>query len=140
MKLILLGRPMAKQSARFARRGNFMHKYQPKRLVNWIQDAKAQIREQLPDDWVPISSPVKILSISFQFPPLKSWSKKKLKSLQAGEIIFKETKPDMDNLLKNLWDACNGLVWIDDRQIVELLKASKTYNEVPRIVIEVGEK
>ena len=30
-------------------------------------------------------------------------------------------KPDLDNLAKLILDACNGLVWIDDSQIVHLV-------------------
>ena len=27
---------------------------------------------------------------------------------------------DIDNLTKAVFDACNGLIWVDDRQIVEM--------------------
>jgi Holliday junction resolvase RusA-like endonuclease len=138
MKIIIKGIPMAKQSARFAKRGKFMAKYQPAALIHWIEDAKAQIREQLPENWIPIQSPVKIIWISFIYPPLKTWTQKKKRELEAG-LVYKETRPDIDNLLKNLWDACNGLVWIDDGQIVELNKVNKLFGEIPMTIMEIDE-
>lgn len=36
-----------------------------------------------------------------------------------------ERKPDLDNLLKSVFDALNGLAFHDDRQIVELLSVRK---------------
>jgi Holliday junction resolvase RusA-like endonuclease len=137
MKITLLGVPMAKQSARFARRGNFMAKYQPAELIHWIEDAKAQIREQMPKEWKPISDQIKIVSISFVYPPLKGWTKKKHKELMDGNRIYKDTKPDIDNLLKNLWDACNGLVWIDDSQIVEINSVKKIFGDTPMTMMEI---
>jgi Holliday junction resolvase RusA-like endonuclease len=29
-------------------------------------------------------------------------------------------RPDIDNTLKLLLDACNGIVWLDDAQVVEV--------------------
>ena len=36
------------------------------------------------------------------------------------------TKPDADNVAKAIADACNGVVWVDDAQVVELSSASAT--------------
>lgn len=37
-----------------------------------------------------------------------------------------EVKPDLDNLVKGLFDGCNGVLWIDDAQIV-MMACSKFY-------------
>ena len=137
MKLTILGIPLEKQSARFAKRGKFMMSYQPKKITNWVAQARMQILEQLPQDWKPLDGNVIITKLEFIFPPLKSWSKKKLKTLQDGGLIYKTTKPDLDNLQKNIYDACNGIVWIDDARIVEIQSIRKIYGDVPRIELEV---
>lgn len=37
-------------------------------------------------------------------------------------------KPDLDNLIKAVCDACNGILWLDDRQIAEI-SARKIYGD-----------
>jgi len=39
---------------------------------------------------------------------------------------FPITRPDADNFLKGILDGCNGIVWKDDSQVVEI-RASKVY-------------
>lgn len=139
MKIEIKGVPLEKQSARFAKQGKFMRSYQPKKITNWVAQARMQILEQLPDGWIPLDKEVIITRLVFVFPPLKSWSKKKLKSLQEGKQIYKSTKPDFDNLVKNILDCCNGVVWVDDSQIIEVNLIKKIYGEVPRIEMEIAD-
>lgn len=61
-----------------------------------------------------------------------------MKHLEEGFKIYKTTKPDIDNLMKNLFDVCNGIVWIDDARIVEIEHIEKIYGKVPRIELEVN--
>lgn len=53
---------------------------------------------------------------------------------------FKPTRPDIDNLVKLVCDALNGLAWKDDGQIV-LLEAYKLYVSCgePRIELSIKE-
>ena len=46
-------------------------------------------------------------------------------------------KPDVDNYFKSVTDACTGLIWHDDAQVVSET-TNKYYSENPRIEIEVG--
>ncbi|HFD6100900.1 TPA: RusA family crossover junction endodeoxyribonuclease [Staphylococcus aureus] len=75
------------------------------------------------------------IELDFYFPLLKSWSKKK-KSEMVGQ--YKVTKPDIDNLIKTVLDACNGHVWKDDNQITEIT-SSKRYGIEPKIIIRIEE-
>lgn len=65
-----------------------------------------------------------------------SWSTKK-RALAADGSIAPTTKPDADNILKNL-DALNKVVWRDDSIIVNLLIIKK-YGLTPKLRIEVRE-
>jgi len=127
----IIGTPMQKQSARFVKTGSFMRSYQPKELQNYIAQAKIQLINQLPSDWKPIEGKVIISGLVFIFPPLKTWSQKKTKALEAGEVLFKESRPDLDNLQKSLFDICNGLLWRDDSQIVRIEQMEKVYGFQP---------
>ena len=67
--------------------------------------------------------------------PPKSWSQKKQQAAYDGSV-YPTTKPDPDNILKLYLDALNGIVWVDDKQIVDL-SISKRYAEVPRVTMTV---
>ncbi|HHZ82352.1 MAG TPA: RusA family crossover junction endodeoxyribonuclease [Flavobacteriales bacterium] len=131
----ILGEPFSKQSFRFARRGNYIHKYQPKKIVNKENGVAWQIINQLPKGFVPTTEAVALV-ITYIFPPLKSWSKKKLVQLEAGEKMYKTTKPDLqDNLCKGVCDAMEGIVFINDSQICSL-RSEKVYGLTPKTLIE----
>ena len=66
----------------------------------------------------PFSGAVALDLYVFITPPA-SWSQKKRAAAMLG-TIRPTTKPDADNVLKAIADACNEVVWQDDKQIVEL--------------------
>ncbi|WP_026678196.1 RusA family crossover junction endodeoxyribonuclease [Fictibacillus gelatini] len=76
-----------------------------------------------------------VLNVKVYKPTLKSFSKKKKAAAERGEIR-PTTKPDADNFVKAIKDACNQILWKDDSQIVDL-HVSKFYSEKPRIEIMV---
>jgi Holliday junction resolvase RusA-like endonuclease len=69
------------------------------------------------------------LCIEFYFSKPKSAPKKRR---------YPTVKPDIDNLLKTVLDAMNGLVFKDDKQVVDC-RVSKHYGQVPKIRIEAYE-
>lgn len=44
-------------------------------------------------------------------------------------------RPDLDNIIKIVGDALNGIAWKDDSQIVGVM-AEKSYSDFPRLEIE----
>lgn len=50
---------------------------------------------------------------------------------------FPSVKPDMDNLIKAIWDAANGILWVDDALICEA-KESKVYGHEAGIEVVVS--
>ena len=73
------------------------------------------------------------IELEFYFTPPKSWSKK---TQAIGQL--KVTKPDIDNLMKTVLDACNNYLWKDDNQIAEIT-SSKRYGIEPKIIIRIEE-
>ncbi|WP_207695550.1 RusA family crossover junction endodeoxyribonuclease [Enterococcus sp. DIV0212c] len=61
---------------------------------------------------------------------LKSFSKKKTEQALAGQLR-PNTKPDIDNYVKAVFDGINGIIWKDDARVVDL-KTSKYYSDKPR--------
>lgn len=67
--------------------------------------------------------------------PPKSMSRKRQYQALMGEVR-PTTKPDLDNLLKSVKDALNGVAYVDDSQIVTIT-AEKAYGEQPKTIIQV---
>lgn len=49
--------------------------------------------------------------------------------------VYPAVRPDLDNYIKSVLDGANGVLWLDDAQIVSLM-AKKLYGE-PHIELEV---
>ena len=123
-------RAVPKQSFRAANG----HGYQPKKVVDFKRTLQLMLRAQLKMQNKPICEPlsgaVKVcIEFVFQCP------KNRLKSLSA-EIpkLHKDTRPDLDNLCKAVWDAFNGIVWQDDSQVAILITA-KWYGKQDEIIV-----
>ena len=69
------------------------------------------------------------LSLRFRMPIPKSATRRVKTSMAAGEIA-PTTKPDATNLAKAVEDAMNGVVFVDDCQIVRCF-ITKIYAESP---------
>lgn len=72
------------------------------------------------------------LVIACQIPA--SWSQKKQAQARRGELR-PTTKPDADNVIKAVFDGCNGVLWRDDVQVVELT-TRKVYSDRPGVACE----
>ena len=79
---------------------------------------------------VPIS-----VSIEFGMAIPQSTSKKRTEQMINGYIKH-TVKPDLDNMVKSVLDALNGVAWYDDAQIVQL-NVNKRYTKTPNIYINI---
>lgn len=68
----------------------------------------------------------------------RSMSKKKQCMALAGEV-FPAKKPDMDNVVKAIFDGLNGVVWKDDVQVVDAI-VRKRYGETPGVHVFIVER
>jgi len=80
----------------------------------------------------PITGPVHF-ALRAQFLPPLSWSKKKRDEAMNAWCI---SKVDVDNIVKAWSDALNGIVYLDDNQIVSII-ASKKYGPEDVVVVTV---
>lgn len=167
------GDPMAKQSARFTvqryakgeKKGEpiiFMNKntnkpdvmiksYQDAKIKNTTQVLQYQINQQLAKQrFTKFRGAIFITRMEFVFKVYSSATKKMLDDLKTGNMIyFKDTKPDLDNLEKLVWDAMQiekadkdvrnamtGLVYDNDAQIVSKNGIFKRWGLTPGVIIE----
>ena len=135
ISLCLFGIPMPKQSVRSTKTG---HHYQPAEMKKRTEDYKRQIRKLLPDHEMFLNE-VHITKMHFVYPPLKAFHKIKgrMESIRAGEIFYKNTRPDlMDNLKKLVCDAMSGIIYKDDSIVVTENDTAKYYGTGGCIIIE----
>jgi len=79
-----------------------------------------------------------VLGVRAYMPLPKSKPKKWLAQAQAG-LVRPTSKPDLDNLVKQVKDCLTQMgVWEDDKLVVECFSA-KHYSDRPRWEVEVRE-
>lgn len=78
-----------------------------------------------------------VLHIVARYLPTKSTSKQSLRQMLDGKI-FPLKKPDMDNIIKVVADALNGVAYHDDTQIM-MVCAKKVYSSLEGLDVTVGE-
>lgn len=78
---------------------------------------------------VPMEGPL-CLTVIAHMPIAKSWSKKRQVMANDG-VLLPDKRPDLDNVVKLVSDACNGVCYRDDSQLCAL-NALKIYADRPR--------
>lgn len=133
--IIVPGEARGKGRPRFAKRGNFVKTYTDDKTLSY-ENLVAYAGAQAMAGRAPLSCPVSV-NLSVTTVPPASWSKKKQHLALLGGV-FPATKPDADNIQKIIYDALNGIVWLDDKQIVTVIY-KKRYSEFPGVVLDVEE-
>jgi len=113
-----------KQSFRVGRNG---HSYQTKKIIDnkkaIVNSTHGQLYNKRLYDLVKKYStyPVSI-EIQFYYPYPKSWPSRKKTPTQ-----YKMSRPDLDNLEKQICDSLEGLLYVNDSQIVNKISCKKYY-------------
>lgn len=131
---IVPGVPVGKGRPRFARQGAFVRAFTPEKTASYENLVKLAAAGAMAGR-VPMDGAADV-SIALYVTPPASWSQKKQRAALAGEVM-PTSKPDMDNVVKGIFDAMNGIVWQDDKQVVSL-RVWKRYSDTARASIEVS--
>lgn len=127
------GEPVAQGRPRFSTQHGFVRAYDPAKSRSYKDHVRTVAIQQCPQR---LLGPVMMTVDIYRGIP-KSWSKKKQEQAERG-IIKPTLKPDVDNYIKGIKDALNGVAYVDDSQVTVLL-ISKYYDRVPRVEIKVEE-
>ena len=103
--------------------------FTPQKTVSYealIKDAAARVM----DDRAPFDGPLRLTIRAVYMIP-QSWSAKKKR-----DVIWKTSKPDVDNLAKIVADACNQIVYRDDAQVAEVV-VQKQYGPLSGLTVSV---
>lgn len=119
------GDPVPKKRPRFTKTGRT---YTPKETMAYEAEV-AKIAKAAMGSSEPLETPVAAyVYINYAVPP--SYSKKRTEACLNGSERPK--RHDIDNIAKTVLDACNGIVYLDDVQIVSL-HVTKRYNEIASV-------
>lgn len=143
-RFIIDGDPVGKGRPRVTRRGITYTPAKTKHYEAWVVASYSQaLREQgqrQEDVFIEKGKKIGIV-INALYPIPKSYSKKRINSIVMGNE-HPTKKPDLDNIIKIILDALNGVAFHDDAQIVEL-RASKGYamekDEEGKVIVTIEE-
>ena len=129
------GQPVGKGRPRIGKVGAHARMFTPAKTVNY-ESTVALFAAQAMAGRALLTGPVN-LQMRVDFPIPASWSMKKQRAAEAGQIL-PTVKPDSDNIVKAICDAINGVVWKDDVQVVDLT-VKKRYSVVPGVAVRIDE-
>lgn len=128
--------PVEQARPRATRMGKEIRLYDPKKVAIFKRQLGMLARQQMLDRGLePYDGPLEV-RMQFYRPVQSSISKKERDRRLLG-AHRPTVKPDLSNYIKALEDGLNGIIWIDDNRIVQIV-AEKKYSDHPRIVIEVN--
>ena len=128
--------PHAKQSMRVYEKNGRVFTHKDPKVKKAEDEFKKLALMMLPKPLKKFEKFVRVKSLVYHFPPLKSTSKYKMRHFEAGECEAKNTKPDLDNLNKFTFDALKGIVYDDDAIINYIGGNAKVYSKDCGIYIE----
>lgn len=138
IKFTYHGEAVGKGRPRVSRRGNYVHTYTPERTREFEDAIRFEFMasncERMPVYEREQALKAEIL-VGVSIP--KSYSKKK-QALCRCRFIAPNKKPDIDNILKSIFDALNGYAFADDVQIVKVV-AEKVYADKPFVEVVIDE-
>ncbi|AEV24609.1 holliday junction resolvase [Azospira oryzae PS] len=132
---VIPGAPVGKGRPKFARRGSFTVAYTPEKTASYENLVKVKAEQAMAGRPV-IEGAVSVVIWLYVTPPA-SWSQKKQRAALEGAIL-PTSKPDVDNVVKGIFDACNDIVWRDDKQACDVV-VKKRYSDTARATVQVRE-
>ena len=138
IKFTYRGEAVGKGRPRVSRRGTHVHTFTPEKTRAFEDAVRFEFMATCCDPMPVYERELALkvnVTIGVTIP--QSYSKKKQAQCRAG-LIAPSKKPDIDNILKALFDALNGYAFTDDVQIVKIT-AEKIYAEKPFVEVEIDE-
>lgn len=133
VSFVVPGEPVGKGRPRIGKVGNHARMFTPAKTASYegliaLAGTEAMAGRQLIEGAVMVELRI-VMSVPTSKP--KKWKAQAL----AGEV-FPTKKPDMDNVIKAIYDGLNGVVWKDDVQVVDAF-VRKRYGETPGVLVRI---
>ena len=112
IEFTISGEPVAQGRPRFSNRGGFVKAYDPAKSRNGKQHVRYAAKHAMEGE-EPLSGPIH-MKAEFGIMMPKSMARKR----NPRPRQYRQKKPDLDNLLKLVKDACSSVVYLNDNSIV----------------------
>ena len=128
--------PVEQARPRATRMRNGIRVYDPKKVAVFKRQLGLLAKQQMLDRGLePFDGPLEVCMEFYR--PVQASVSKKERARRISGVHRPTVKPDLSNYIKALEDGLNGIIWIDDNRIVQIV-AEKKYSDRPRVVIEVN--
>ena len=131
------GAPVGKGRPRAARRGAGVVMLTPDKTAGYEALVAAAASNAMRAEAGPLFTGPLEAVLEMRIPIPASWSKAHKAAALAGTEL-PTSKPDIDNVVKAILDACNGVVFRDDAQVV-MLVATKAFSDEPGVRVVIRE-
>ena len=132
---IIPGEVVGKGRPRFSTYGKFVKAYTPEKTATYENLVKLMYGETAKGERFTDDEAL-LIEVDAYYEVPKSASKKKAAEMLAGRIRPTK-KPDLDNVLKIICDALNGVAYRDDTQIISA-RITKHYGEYPSVRVHLS--
>ena len=140
LNIVVYGEPVPQGRPKFARIGNHVHAYDPEKSKTYKQLVRFWVTQYLKqlDSFKPYENAL-CVELTFYVGIPTSWSQKKRIQAINGQIRPIVRNGDLDNMIKAVLDANNGLLWVDDCIITDLTARKQYTAELARVEIKITE-
>jgi Holliday junction resolvase RusA-like endonuclease len=128
------GPPVGKGRPRFTVAGGRARAFTPTATARYEALVKAEYLRQVGNLKLADKAPVGV-NVEAWFKTPTSAAKARRAAMERGDIR-PVSKPDLDNIMKAICDALNGVAYADDSQIVSA-RIAKRYSSDPRVEVTV---
>ena len=141
MEIVIYGEPVPQGRPKFASFGGHVHAYDPAKSKHYKQLVRFWVTQHLKkiEGFQPFENAL-CVDLTFYLGIPTSWSKQK--RIQASQGVIRPTSKrlgDLDNIVKAILDANNGLLWVDDCIITDLSARKRYTADLARVVLKVTE-
>lgn len=137
IEFVVYGTPKGKGRPRFRKMGKFVQTYTDEQTTNYENLVRLSYVNSGCKSYLEDTKPL-IMELDVYLEIPKNVSKKKLEKMINNEELPTK-KPDLDNIVKSIWDGLNKVAYSDDKQITTLI-ANKYYSLEPRVKIKIFSK
>lgn len=141
LKFEVAGEPVAQARPRVVRTKTGVRGIDPAKSKNykaWVKfcalNAFRKLETKEPKKLM--AAPLKVKLLIYRSIPRSDSNK--LKIQKQNNDVLPTVKPDIDNVFKAVTDALTGIIWQDDKQIVNA-EIAKRFSSMPRVEIEIEE-